>query len=379
MGHAEDKQNVAFRVDASREIGTGHVMRCLSLAREMTQNGFAVKFVCRAHKGHMAEEIRGHGYELSLLSVELEPEATDDAEGESNYALWLGATWERDAKQTADSIPYGRLSWLIVDHYGINANWERKFRDITGAKVMVIDGRATQPHECDLLLDLTYSIAGASRWHDLIPESCQRIVGPQFMPLRPEFNRAIQTLQRKDGYIRRLFVAFGGLDNPNATELVLDVLANMDLPDVVFDVLIGAANQYCDRLLEKYLLKANFNLHVQPPNVAELMVDADLAISAGGSTLIEQCFLQLPSIVLSTAVNQIKPTLALHNSGVVLYIGHYDAEQPGVTENAIRDSVLQLLADPLRVREMRAKARNLMIRPDRSVSQVLLNRAHETP
>ena len=377
MGHAEDKQNVAFRVDASREIGTGHVMRCLSLAREMTQNGFAVKFVCRAHKGHMAEEIRGHGYELSLLSVELEPEATDDAEGESNYALWLGATWERDAKQTADSIPYGRLSWLIVDHYAINANWERKVRDITGAKVMVIDGRATQPHECDLLLDLTYSPAGLSRWDDLIPASCQRMVGPQFMPFRPEFSNAIQTLQRADGYIRRLFVAFGGIDKPNVTELVLNVLANLDLSDMVVDVVIAAANTHRNRLQKKFALMTNFNLHTQPPNVAELMVNADLAISAGGSMLLEQCFLQLPSIVVSIAANQVRPARALHDFGAALYIGHYQEGHPGTTEKAIRDSVLMLLAEPERVSKMQTKAKELMGRPNKSVSQVLLAMADE--
>ena len=365
--------HIAFRVDASEHIGTGHVMRCLTLANELRDGGAKTRFICRAHHGHLAEKIAGEHHEIVLLPVSPDAASRPGDEAQSEYVDWLGADWSSDAEETASALEDFAPSWLVVDHYAIDARWERQFRTHGAVKIMVIDGMANRTHDCDLLLDQAYSPTGAARWDSLVPASCRRLVGPQFALLRPEFVSAQRSLRQRDGRVRRIFVAFGGVDEPNATAVALDAIAGLVRPDVAVDVVVGAANPHRGQLQEKCRALDNVHLHVQPPRVAELMAGADLAISAGGGLLLEQCFMQLPSIVVSIAANQIKPAHALHELGAVLYAGDFDAEQLETTAQAIGQSLLQLLSAPERLARMQAIARELMARPQQSISQILQN------
>ena len=58
---------IAFRTDASSQIGTGHVIRCLTLADALREEGAECQFVCREHEGHLMDHIRSRGYELYSL------------------------------------------------------------------------------------------------------------------------------------------------------------------------------------------------------------------------------------------------------------------------------------------------------------------------
>lgn len=371
MGHAGDKPCVVFRVDASVCTGTGHVMRCLVLANELAENGLASHFVCRSHQGHMAEKIGGQGHEVVMLS--LGPTVSDRGTAGLDYASWLGADWETDAEETIRVVAAVQPLWLIVDHYAVDARWERRVREATGVKLMVIDGQANREHDCDLLLDQTSSLEGEARWDGLVPGSCKLLVGPCYALLRPEFVSAQRTLRQRDGRVRRIFVAFGGVDEPNATALALDAIAGLARPDVAVDVVVGASNPHRKQLQERCRALNNVNLHVQPSCVAKLMASADLAISAGGMVLLEQCFMQLPSIVVSIAANQIKPARALDEHGAALYAGDIDVGNPEATVEKIRQSLLQLLAAPERLLHMQAVSRELMARSQQTISQKLLN------
>ena len=367
MGHAGDKSCVVFRVDASARIGTGHVMRCLALAGELSRNGVASRFVCRAHQGHMAAKIRSQGHEVVLLSDGKAVEGPD-------YASWLGADWETDADETTHELASVQPLWLIADHYAIDARWERRVREATGVKLMVIDGQANRQHECDLLLDQTCSPEGESRWNGLLPQSCKLLVGPRYALLRLEFAAARETVHKRPSRVERIFVAFGGVDQPDATSMVLDAIAYLGRPDITVDVVAGSANPHRDRLAETCRKANNVHLHVDPPDVASLMAMADLAVSAGGTMLLEQCYLYLPSIVVSIADNQTKSSQALHDAGAVWYLGDIGS----VDRDAVRQAVSDLMADPPRFQRMQEVDRKLMAKPDMPVSEILLSLVHET-
>jgi UDP-2,4-diacetamido-2,4,6-trideoxy-beta-L-altropyranose hydrolase len=367
MGHAGDKPCVIFRVDASARIGTGHVMRCLALAGELGRSGVASRFVCRAHQGNMAAKIRSQGHEVVLL-----PDGKV-AEG-PGYASWLGADWETDADETAIEVAAVQPLWLIADHYAVDARWERRVREATGVKLMIIDGLANREHDCDLLLDQTYSPEGERRWDGLVPRSCRLLVGPRYALLRPEFVAAKETVRERDAGIKRVFVAFGGVDEPDATSMVLDAIADLGRPDITVEVVAGRANPHRDQLAEKCRTAGNMHLHVDPPDVAGLMAMADLAVSAGGIMLLEQCYLHLPSIVVSIADNQIKSAQALHDAGAVWYLGNIGAVDRDVVRQAIRD----LMADPSRFERMQLVTEKLMTGPEMPVSEILLSSTHET-
>ncbi len=69
-GH--ERMKVAFRCDASHRIGSGHVMRCLTLAEALTDAGAMCEFICRQHIGHLAEQIRAKGYRCHVLEPDSE-------------------------------------------------------------------------------------------------------------------------------------------------------------------------------------------------------------------------------------------------------------------------------------------------------------------
>jgi UDP-2,4-diacetamido-2,4,6-trideoxy-beta-L-altropyranose hydrolase len=316
----------------------------------------------------MAEKISSEGHEVMLLPVDQQTTSCADTGKLSGYASWLGADWMKDAKDTVQSIEKFSPSWLVVDHYAIDARWERSVKAATGVKIMAIDGLADREHDCDLLLDQTCSPEGARRWDGLVPQSCVRLVGPQLALLRPEFAEARQILRQRDGNVRRIFIAFGGVDKPNATSVALDAVVDLGRPDIAVDVVIGIANPNRTQLQAKCRQLGNVNLHIEPGNMAGLMLNADLAISGGGTMLLEQCYLHLPSIVVSIADNQVKAAQSLQDIGAVIFLGSFGA----ATKELIKRTILQLINDRQKLENMQFISDKLMMEPEITVSQCLL-------
>lgn len=359
---------VGYRVDASIKIGTGHVMRCLTLANDLKENGVASHFVCRAHIGHMAEKIKSEGHGITLLPVDQEFVNNADTNSSSKYESWLGADWLKDAEGTVNAIAEFMPVWLVVDHYAINAKWERIVKAEAGVKIMLISGMTNQEHVCDLLLDQTYSSEGERRWDGLVPRSCELLVGPKFALLRPEFIAARRKLRQRECNIRRIFIAFGGVDEPNATSVALDAVLELGRTGIAVDIVIGRANPNRAQLQSKCQLLIEVSLHIEPTNIAELMLNADLAISGGGAMLLEQCYLHLPSIVVSIADNQIKPAQSLHGIGAVIYVGDLGE----TSKEHISESILKLTNDMTQLKKIQSILEELMEEPETHSSQVLL-------
>ena len=76
---------VVFRTDASLQIGTGHVMRCLTLADALREKGAECQFVCRLHEGNLVDHIRSCGYEAHALPT---PSANISFESDLAHASW---------------------------------------------------------------------------------------------------------------------------------------------------------------------------------------------------------------------------------------------------------------------------------------------------
>src|SRR5690554_2682380 len=120
-------QVVAFRADASLEIGSGHVMRCLTLADALQAQGAQCHFLCREHPGHLCELIEARGYPIHRLPQEVrdtDTAVTPGAESEPVHSGWLGASWDEDAAACLPLLADLAPAWLVVDHYALDHRWE---------------------------------------------------------------------------------------------------------------------------------------------------------------------------------------------------------------------------------------------------------------
>lgn len=346
---------VVFRADASIQIGTGHVMRCLTLADELTRQGHECEFVCREHEGHLGDLITSKGFGLTLLAMLKDNTPHPENNGWDNYALWLGVPWQEDARQTLETIAPLKPDWLVVDHYALDAKWERTFASVV-SNIMVIDDLANRAHECVLLLDQNLG-REALDYDGLLAAGCQRLIGPRYALLRPEFaeRREQSLMRRQQPELKRLLISLGGVDRTNVTGQVLEALAESTLPaSTELDIIMGATAPYLDEVRQQATrlpFKAMVSVNVK--DMAERMCLADLSIGAAGGTSWERGCLGLPAVLMVLAANQIAGAKALEASGAVILID--DAEQVG----AILPAVLASLSASVRLKRMSEAAADI--------------------
>jgi UDP-2,4-diacetamido-2,4,6-trideoxy-beta-L-altropyranose hydrolase len=312
---------VAIRVDASLQIGTGHVMRCLSLADRLHAIGAKCYFICREHAGNLIDQIRQRGFTVIILPLSAKAVVAGSLEFESSSKSqsWLGAHWIDDAEQTRIGLGSIIVDWLIIDHYAIDSRWEKSLRQMC-QKLMVIDDLADRLHDCDLLLDqnLGRNIGDYSK---LVPKKCVVLVGPYYALLRPEYAsyRKVKNIRKK--IVKTALIFFGGNDLQNITGMTLKALTQPELKFLELDVVIGANNPHINTLMTQVMGRPLTRIHQPRLHLADLMARADIFIGAGGATTWERMCMGLPSVVICVAENQRILSEKLSNDGLIKYAG----------------------------------------------------------
>lgn len=313
---------VAFRVDSSAEVGTGHVMRCLTLADALADRGAECLFLCRRLADGVGPLIAEPRHRLVLL-----PDRDGPApEGPPGHAAWLGAPWERDSEDTevaiGDAFGAGGVDWLVVDHYGIDARWERALRG-KARFVLVIDDLADRHHDCDVLLDQNLRVDGGEAYRLLLPARCRTLLGPSYALLRPEFALERAAGRERDGTVRRILVFMGGADPDGITEIALDALSGSVRKGVEIEVVVGEANSRASAIRRQFSSE-RVRVHVGTNTMAVLMRSADLAIGGAGTATWERMALGLPSAMVVLAENQESICQAVDSMGLGWCLGRAD-------------------------------------------------------
>ena len=231
---------IIIRTDASLKIGSGHVMRCLTLADALRDLGAEVQFICQKHLGNLIELIRSNNFIVHELPVSVNNYFRAVSENNSKHEPenWLDTSHQQDVVETINVIQEIHPDWLIVDHYSLGQIWETKLRPYV-RKIMVIDDLANRPHDCDLLLDQNYVKDGPMRYEGLVPQSCTKLLGLQHVLLRSEFTDYKKQLPPKSCNVQRIFLFFGGSDPGNLTCRALEALSDPGLIFLNVDVVIG--------------------------------------------------------------------------------------------------------------------------------------------
>lgn len=289
---------IVIRADASRQIGSGHITRCAALAEALRERQAEVTFVCRAHDGNYCDWLEEQRFKVFRL---IPPAAGTVPDRRLFHAAWLGVTQARDAEETSAALGSDEWDWLIVDHYGLDAEWEQAMRR-HAKRIMAIDDLADRLHDADILLDQNLQ-SEPDRYLGLLPEACTQLLGPAYALLRPEFARYRAAATPRSGDLKRLLVFMGGSDPHNITGRMLNGVRQAALA-IHTDVVMGAAAAGLESVRQQCAALPDCSLHVQTADMAQLMAKADLTIGAPGTATWERCCLGLPSLLLAFAENQ---------------------------------------------------------------------------
>jgi len=314
---------IVFRVDASFQIGVGHVMRCLAIAKIFQNQGSDIHFICRNHQGNLIDKIIKEGFNVFILEL--------SSEFKSNKN-WLGDSQSKDSYECSKVFKKIRPDWLIIDHYCIDQEWQIVAREYC-KKILVIDDLADRVHECDVLLDQTFGCQDFEYSH-LIPDECKLLLGSKYAILRPEFLelRSLSLNRRKSFDLKKILISMGGADPMNSTCQVLDELSKIDLPNTTeVTIILGASSTHLDTVKAKAnRLIYNTTVKTNIDNMAETMANSDLGIGACGTSTWERCCLGLPSIQIVTAENQKKIAKNLESQDIVKIVNSFDELVPSI-------------------------------------------------
>lgn len=333
---------IAFRVDASNLIGTGHVIRCLTLAQALVDQGASILFMARHMPKFLMDTIVANGYFFELLAGN----HSDDNLDKLKHSNWLGTSQDVDAEDAVHALNriFGKdvvLDLIVVDHYALDIRWESRLRKHV-KKIMVIDDIADRSHDCDILLDQNLFENMPTRYSGKLKSECNLLLGPNFALLQSEYAKIHCQSLIKTKPIKRIFVYYGGVDDNNLTGITLDAFLALNRSDITLDVVVSPTNTFISSIKHQISDSKNIHLHMGLPSLSSIMKNADLAIGAGGATTWERLCLALPSIVIAVADNQVMISKSLDKAGLISYLGCKD----DIKKETIFNELSQVLNEP---------------------------------
>lgn len=291
---------IVFRADASNNIGTGHIMRCLVLAQILREYGHNIQFSTRSQKGDLINFITSKNFKVKTLN---ETSTSQLAMYESYYKN------PKQVSEFCDAINFiaetKRADIVVVDHYLLEQVWEQTVKNELNCKIVVIDDLKRR-HSCDLLFDVTLG-RKIQEYHPYVPNNCKVLTGCEYALLKPQFikkRKQISLLPQEKKH--KLLISMGGIDNTNITLKILTELANFD-SSLLFDitVLISPKSPYYLEVLEyiktfpRKVTQVDF-----VENMAELILEHTIAIGAPGGSAWERVSLGMPCLLIVIAENQ---------------------------------------------------------------------------
>jgi len=326
---------VLIRVDASTEIGTGHVMRCLALAQVLQDEGGEAIFVLATHAPNLESRLKSEGMKVVHLDVE------------------MGSI--EDASETSALAHSCGCQWVVADGYHFLGECQRIIKD-AGLSLLFIDdyGHAEHYYADFVLNQNVYAHEG---FYQNRESYTKLLLGTKYALLRREFWQWQGWEREIPPVARKILVTLGGADPDNVTLKVIQAFQEVTVEELEVVVVVGGSNPHYEKLLaavEKSGVSIELRRNVT--NMPELMAWADVAIAAGGSTNWELAFMGLPSLIIVLAENQRAISQKLGNMGVTLSLGEYHQQ----SLNKLTRTIWELLPALEQRQQMSKKGRKLV-------------------
>jgi UDP-2,4-diacetamido-2,4,6-trideoxy-beta-L-altropyranose hydrolase len=299
--------NLMIRSDASVQIGTGHVMRCLALAQAWQAQGGQAIFVFTNQSTALESRLLLEGMQVVYLSVK------------------SGST--EDAKQTVDFTLALNAQWLVVDGYQFGAEYQKTIKN-SGLNLLFIDDYGhSEIYFADLVLN--QNISARSEWYQYRSPHTQLLLGERYSLLRKEFTAWHGYQKKITDNVENILITLGGSDPDNITAWILDALQLVKSLALHLTIIVGASNPHYESL--EFLASQSIHsirLLKDVADMPQLMAEADMTIAAGGSTNWELAMLGVPTMIIPIADNQTEIAQALHDREIVMSLGRIHTISP---------------------------------------------------
>lgn len=342
---------VAIRVDASQEIGTGHLRRSIALAEALAAMDADIRFVVRDLGLETGAILSGHGFAFDQLA---RPDQTAAPDPAITHAHWAGVDPMQDADQTAQVLCAGGLDWVVIDSYAFDGRWHSAVRAALRCRIAQIDDIADRRIAPDLLVDHTNALDHAAKYRPALMTPAVILGGPRYALLSRRYAAARRYAFSE--HVRSIGVFMGGIDAGNFSAAVLDAVAQVGFAGAV-EIVTTGFNPHLRALSERVGQRARAGLETRLtldlPDLAEFFAQHDIQVGAGGGASWERCCIGAPTLLVPVAVNQNEVIPRLAEQRVVVA-----AASPCANEIAAELAILLEAAG--KRRDMAAKGRALV-------------------
>ena len=291
-GDAGDRM-IFFRADANRFIGTGHVMRCLALAKEFLYRDMEVCFITADREGDVL---------LDQNDVRHFCLDTDWKHMEAELPVLLEQIFPFDEKI------------LIVDSYQVTSGYLKKLREV--CRLAYFDDMDVQCWPVDVLIN--YNIFAPAMDYSSY-SGTELLLGTSYVPLRREFR---DCPKRTGETVKNVLISAGGADPERITWKLMNCFAASEKwRNIEFHYIVGALNPEISAIRALSEKLENSFLHINEKHMADLMIKCDLAVAAAGSTLYELCACGVPTVCYTLADNQTVAGETFASQGIMLNAG----------------------------------------------------------
>tara|TARA_B100000963_G_scaffold142632_1_gene124137 strand:- start:7177 stop:9201 length:2025 start_codon:yes stop_codon:yes gene_type:complete len=337
-----------FRSDSAEFIGSGHIRRCLNIAKEIQERGSDSIFICNPYKGNINNEIKKNFKVLELPKMKISLKEKEFYKNNNNqlYKDWLGCNEEEDAINSLNLILKVKniiIDWIIVDHYSLGEIWEKTIKNglknfNKNSKILVIDDLFNRKHYCEILLNQNYfTNINVEKYKNILGINSHLLLGPHYALLGKDYF-GINNLNKKRKGIKRILIYFGGVEN-SIHYKVIESICEEKFSEIIFDYIISKSSKYYSYLKNIENNVENIYVHDIQETLADFILRSDLFIGAGGSTSLERLCLGIPSITIVLADNQKEISENLNNDKYINLIGNESSISHKIITKAIDDFI----------------------------------------
>ena len=305
--------NIIFRLDASKNNGIGHLIRCKSLASSLINRGAKAHFIMRYLDMEFKKFLKMRKCKVTILPKRKIFSKLD------HENLWPKRLQKIDAIDTKKIISNKEIDLLVIDHYGLNSIWEKALTK-KAKKIMVISDYLNRRHSCDFFLNQNIVKEQNLNFNQNLPKKCKILLGPKYSLIDKSYANYRKNVKIKNKLISKVFISFGGSETPKLLEKVIEsfdcnILRNLRL-------IIVSNNE-----LKKFP-KIKKNFYKKQKTLTKLINKSDFCIGAGGISTWERMCLGKPSLVFSISKNQVQICKDLKNKNLIYYVKGYKNIKP---------------------------------------------------